>query len=511
MTVSVDTTDQRALATSSLERTTDGTTSDQPGTLVHIGDGLYLSAGHVMYQYSNPGSVRSAEDYRLTVQDGLNGAYSVTIDDADFASAFHNLGWGTPGGADISAARSSDTAGPKTPMLIYADPNDAQGQLSTFGYPDVDGYDGSTMIHVGGVLSADAHRDIATGNGDMSVLVSDIGMQVRSGQSGSGVWMTADPDGNGISTDYLIGIVTLDIQYVGGLHATGIEPLGDVYSALGVLIEAADLSLKDFARATLVSGQSLDSAHTEVIGTVLNEDLFGGQNVDTLDGGGGKDRLYGGLGDDILIDGAGVDNMTGGDGADTFRLTADSATDVIRDFENGIDLIDVSALGIVSFDQLTTEVWGTGKVLVRGAREKLIIDDGTQTLNLADIDALDFIFAADTVNTITGTDQGEKLYGTINDDAIHDLGGTDALFGRAGADTFVLSADGARDHVKDYQDGIDLLDISAWTGVTYDVLAFKNLNGGKVQITYGNEQLYVMNSTRDLTMSDLTEADFVLL
>ena len=80
----------------------------------------------------------------------------------------------------------------------------------------------------------------------------------------------------------------------------------------------------------------------------------------------------------------------------------------------------------------------------------------------------------------------------------------------AGADTFVLSEDGARDHVKDYEDGSDLLDISAWSGVTFDALAFKNLNGGKVQITFGSEQLFVMNSTRDLTLSDLTEADFLL-
>ena len=230
-----------------------------------------------------------------------------------------------------------------------------------------------------------------------------------------------------------------------------------------------------------------------------------------MDGGGGKDRLYGGLNDDVLIDGAGVDNMTGGIGADTFQLSADGATDVIRDFEDGIDTIDISALGIVSFDQLTVEVWDNGRVMVRGAGEKLIIDDGMGTLNLGDIDALDFIFAASSVNTITGTDQGEKLYGTANEDAIHDLGGADALFGRAGADTFVLSEDGARDHVKDYEDGIDLLDISAWSGVTFDALAFKNLNGGKVQITYGSEQLFVMNSTRDLTLSDLTEADFVLV
>lgn len=91
-----------------------------------------------------------------------------------------------------------------------------------------------------------------------------------------------------------------------------------------------------------------------------NDDLNGGNGNDILDGDFGNDRLRGDAGNDILDGdngndrlngGAGQDTLTGGAGEDTFVFSniADSTVgvgDVITDFEVGIDLIDVSALGI---------------------------------------------------------------------------------------------------------------------------------------------------------------------
>ena len=81
---------------------------------------------------------------------------------------------------------------------------------------------------------------------------------------------------------------------------------------------------------------------------------------DTLDGGGGKDKLYGGSGKDTLEGGkgkdtlqgdAGKDIMFGGSSADTFVFTKTSDSkvkaskaDVIKDFEQGKDHIDLSAI-----------------------------------------------------------------------------------------------------------------------------------------------------------------------
>jgi Ca2+-binding RTX toxin-like protein len=79
-----------------------------------------------------------------------------------------------------------------------------------------------------------------------------------------------------------------------------------------------------------------------------NDELFGGVGSDTLDGGKNNDRLNGGIGDDILI---------GGDNNDTFILEEDFGNDVITDFGNGNDTIDLSALGL-SVGSLDTDASG---------------------------------------------------------------------------------------------------------------------------------------------------------
>ncbi|EHK61026.1 Ig-like domain-containing protein, partial [Halomonas sp. GFAJ-1] len=75
----------------------------------------------------------------------------------------------------------------------------------------------------------------------------------------------------------------------------------------------------------------------------------GGSN--TLDGGAGDDILIGGAGNDTLIGGAGNDILVGGDGDDIFLWEAgdqgtpeDAAIDVVRDFGNGNNVLDIRQL-----------------------------------------------------------------------------------------------------------------------------------------------------------------------
>lgn len=79
--------------------------------------------------------------------------------------------------------------------------------------------------------------------------------------------------------------------------------------------------------------------------------LQGGLGADTLLGGVGGDSLSGGDDADVLIGGAyGTDWLTGGAGADRFAFVtlqdsfASLAADVVTDFVQGEDLIDLSAL-----------------------------------------------------------------------------------------------------------------------------------------------------------------------
>jgi len=80
-----------------------------------------------------------------------------------------------------------------------------------------------------------------------------------------------------------------------------------------------------------------------------NDELFGGSGDDTLDGNFSDDILRGGAGADIVMGGLGADQLYGGQDADIFIFGKDhsklgSLSDVIHDFQVGIDLIDLSAV-----------------------------------------------------------------------------------------------------------------------------------------------------------------------
>ncbi|MGM3172557.1 serralysin family metalloprotease [Dickeya lacustris] len=82
---------------------------------------------------------------------------------------------------------------------------------------------------------------------------------------------------------------------------------------------------------------------------VTIENAIGGSGNDLLIGNNADNILKGGAGDDVLYGGAGADQLYGGSGRDTFVYTTVSdskvaAPDWIRDFQSGVDKIDLSAL-----------------------------------------------------------------------------------------------------------------------------------------------------------------------
>ena len=137
---------------------------------------------------------------------------------------------------------------------------------------------------------------------------------------------------------------------------------------------------------TLDGGAGRDFLRGGAQGDVLN----GGDGNDKLFGGNGVDALYGDAGDDIIIGGRDVDRLWGGEGEDTFlyRNASDSKVDSfdrIKDFETGVDKIDLSALG----DNLTFVEEFSG-----AAGEVRIDDQGRQSAIEADLDgdgAADFM------------------------------------------------------------------------------------------------------------------------
>ena len=104
-----------------------------------------------------------------------------------------------------------------------------------------------------------------------------------------------------------------------------------------------------------------------------NDTLNGGSGHDVLAGGDGADSLQGGKGDDTLAGGLGRDRLQGSQGADVFvfRSAAEAGLgtgrDIVRDFQPGLDRIDMSAIapdlvfvGTAAFSRTAGEIRQVG-------------------------------------------------------------------------------------------------------------------------------------------------------
>ncbi|WP_405111227.1 hypothetical protein L0Z65_04690 [Phaeobacter sp. BS52] len=78
-----------------------------------------------------------------------------------------------------------------------------------------------------------------------------------------------------------------------------------------------------------------------LIGQNGDDKLNGSHGADTIRGGAGNDTLIGGNGNDKLFGQQGNDLLIGGDGADTFAFGSNHGRARIRDFEVGVDKIDI--------------------------------------------------------------------------------------------------------------------------------------------------------------------------
>ena len=99
---------------------------------------------------------------------------------------------------------------------------------------------------------------------------------------------------------------------------------------------------------TLIGGKDNDfvdgGSDNDSIRGDANEDIIrGGDGNDSLFGGKGNDQLFGDAGDDFLSGDQGNDTLTGGEGNDRFVLSTGGGLDIITDFGNGSDFIQVPA------------------------------------------------------------------------------------------------------------------------------------------------------------------------
>ncbi|NJM96758.1 MAG: alkaline phosphatase [Phormidesmis sp. RL_2_1] len=150
--------------------------------------------------------------------------------------------------------------------------------------------------------------------------------------------------------DELIGGDDADVLVAFGGDDTAAGGLGAdiIYGSDGDDVLRGDLNSR--------SAQAGIGGNDIIYGGAGNDRIGGKGGQDTLFGEAGDDRIWGDDGDDIIYGGLGNDTLTGddnsgGQGRDTFVLTVGEGTDIITDFEVGIDLIGLA--GGLSFGSLT--------------------------------------------------------------------------------------------------------------------------------------------------------------
>ena len=187
----------------------------------------------------------------------------------------------------------------------------------------------------------------------------------------------------------------------------------------------------------------LDPGTGQVLGAgTTGGTLSGGAGHDLLSEGRGNDRLEGGAGDDTLVGGTGRDLFYGGSGADLFVVLADGQTDEIRDFQPGVDRIDLSFWPMLrSASQLDFTATATGGTLDFFGQTLQIHTMTGAPLSLLQVQqALGDSFlhvGLDNINAgqmLTGTGGDDTLTGGGGEDRIDGLGGQDRLDGQGGDD-----------------------------------------------------------------------------
>lgn len=268
------------------------------------------------------------------------------------------------------------------------------------------------------------------------------------------------------------------------LVATDIQASNGIVHAIDRVLLPVDIPASNGANATLV---------------LIADPLVGG-------------KLTGGVDNDLLFDALAVDDLRGREGMDTFILSADQERDIIRDFEVGIDMIDVSAFA-ASIDDLTItnlakRDGSTNWINVADAAGNdafiLRFGDGT-ALDAANLTADAFVFADAALppapaNVVAGTDVRDDLRGT------------------AQADVFELLDDDILDTIRTFESGVDQIDVSAFASSFDELTIVNRANGAGVtrwidisDDTGETEVLVRFAAGTDLDAANLTADDFIFV
>ncbi|GHF31926.1 hypothetical protein GCM10017044_28760 [Kordiimonas sediminis] len=261
--------------------------------------------------------------------------------------------------------RGSDTIrGDEGDDKIWAGKNDDDGD--TF-------YGDAGNDKIGGGIGRDA---ISGGTGRDTLLGGDDADTLWGGDRDSQSDTTADIIWAGTGSDLIFGAAGSD-TLGGGLDGDGIRAGAGNDVLYGGKGEANDT----------LSGQDGDDV---LFGGGGGDDLSGGNGSDLLYNGSGDDATDGGAGNDTLWGSPGDDTLTGGAGSDTFAFATGNGHDVITDFKDSDDTLDISELDITDLTAL--------KLLASESGGDLLLDITVdqsirlEGLSVSDLDGMSILF-----------------------------------------------------------------------------------------------------------------------
>jgi Ca2+-binding RTX toxin-like protein len=245
---------------------------------------------------------------------------------------------------------------------------------------------------------------------------------------------------------------------------------------------AFTVSVRDLWGATMNGTWRADNLR----GTSEEDVIRAGAGNDVLRGLAGDDRLHGRAGNDSLIGGLGADSLHGGEGDDIYQV--DNVRDrVVEGRHQGIDTVRSSV---------------SHKL---GAHVETLVLAGSANLAGTGNDLDNSIAGNGGRNILKGGAGNDILRGMDGDDRLFGGAGEDWLAGGAGRDAFVFEKGHGRDHVADFRNGQDRIDVSRLSGVDgMSDLALIQV-GRDVEIRHGASVLVL----KDVAKASLDDWDFI--
>lgn len=256
----------------------------------------------------------------------------------------------------------------------------------------------------------------------------------------------------------------------------------------------------------------LEAENTGIVAEVAADDTIELATIennpanDIIVGTTGADSLVGTANDNQIIGRDGNDIITSGAGTDVILMTREAgASDVITDFEVGVDVINLtheSFAGLAFLADLSITQNGEDTVIQLGDGHTLRLQNVDATLLTdADFEGIAENDVLPSINEILGTAGRDILVGTPADDIIISLGGSiDRMSGGDGADIFVFGAETSngireRDIILDYEVGIDAIGLEDGASVG----SIRQTSSGVAIFLEGdNDAIYVQGANDEI-------------